>query len=219
MICSLYVQFMTTKRPSRVQIMVPIMNQLNEIKPKHLSMTAFVNEILSQAAGGLTPCVTLNLSSEQSSLETNNFKKEQEEKKNKEQSADKFSTIIYKDKEKKKTIKKSKKDLFASPNIKKEYIPQDLQVHADLIVEWWPIRHKKKATCTQAVAERIFRKLRRFTHQEQIKALEMAIIRGYKDVYKPNNEYNKEQPTNHPASKVFKASEQNWPSLKVVKND
>jgi len=109
--------------------------------------------------------------------------------------------------------------LFASPNIKKEYIPQDLQVHADLIVEWWPIRHKKKATCTQAVAERIFRKLRRFTHQEQIKALEMAIIRGYKDVYKPNNEYNKEQPMNHPQSKVFKASEQNWPSLKVVKND
>jgi len=167
----------------------------------------------------LTPYVTLNLSSEQSSLETNNLKKEQEEKKNKEQSADKFSTSIYKNKEKKKTIKKSKKDLFASPNIKKEYIPQDLQMHADLIVEWWPIRHKKKATCTQAVAERIFRKLRRFTHQEQIKALEMAIIRGYKDVYKPNNEYNKEQPTNHPASKVFKASEQNWPSLKVVKND
>ena len=213
---------MTTKRPSRVQIMVPIMNQLNEIKPKHLSMTAFINEILSQAAGGLTPYVTLNLSSEQSSLETNNLKKEQEEKKNKEQSADKFSTTIYKDKEKKKTIKKSKKDLFASPNIKKEYIPQDLQVHADLIVEWWPIRHKKKATCSEKVAQRIFKTLRSFTLDEQIRALEMAIIGGYKDVYKPNDKkfFKKEEPVvNHPASKVFKASEQNWPSLKVVKND
>ena len=78
MICSLYVQFMTTKRPSRVQIMVPIMNQLNEIKPKHLSMTAFINEILSQAAGGLTPCATINLSSEQSSLVTNKLNMQRE---------------------------------------------------------------------------------------------------------------------------------------------
>ena len=207
---------MTTNKPIRVQIKPQIVALLEPIKPEHQTMATFINDMLYRATKGLTPYVTLNLSSEQSSLETNNLKKEQEEKKNKEQSADKFSTIIYKDKEKKKTIKKSKKDLFASPNIKKEYIPQDLQVHADLIVEWWPIRHKKKATCTQAVAERIFRKLRRFTHQEQIKALEMAIIRGYKDVYKPDNQYNKEQPTNHPQSKIFKASEQNWPSLKVV---
>ena len=210
---------MTTNKPIRVQIKPQIVALLEPIKPEHQTMATFINDMLYRATKGLTPYVTLNLSSEQSSLETNNLKKEQEEKKNKEQSADKFSTSIYKNKEKKKTIKKSKKDLFASPNIKKEYIPQDLQVHADLIVEWWPIRHKKKATCTQAVAERIFRKLRKFTHQEQIKALEMAIIRGYKDVYKPDNQYNKEQPTNHPASKVFKASEQNWPSLKVVKND
>ena len=207
---------MTTNKPIRVQIKPQIVALLEPIKPEHQTMATFINDMLYRATKGLTPYVTLNLSSEQSSLETNNLKKEQEEKKNKEQSADKFSTTIYKDKEKKKTIKKSKKDLFASPNIKKEYIPQDLQVHADLIVEWWPIRHKKKATCTQAVAERIFRKLRRFTHQEQIKALEMAIIRGYKDVYKPDNQYNKEQPTNHPQSKIFKASEQNWPSLKVV---
>jgi len=210
---------MTTNKPIRVQIKPQIVALLERIKPEHQTMATFINDMLYRASKGLTPYVTLNLSSEQSSLETNNLKKEQEEKKNKEESADKFSTSIYKDKEKKKTIKKSKKDLFASPNIKKEYIPQDLQMHADLIVEWWPIRHKKKATCTQAVAERIFRKLRRFTHQEQIKALEMAIIRGYKDVYKPDNQYNKEQPTNHPQSKVFKASEQNWPSLKVVKND
>mgnify|MGYP003114023650 CR=1 FL=1 len=210
---------MTTNKPIRVQIKPQIVALLEPIKPEHQTMATFINDMLYRATKGLTPYVTLNLSSEQSSLETNNLKKEQEEKKNKEQSADKFSTIIYKDKEKKKTIKKSKKDLFASPNIKKEYIPQDLQVHADLIVEWWPIRHKKKATCSLKVANRIFDKLRTFTHQEQIKALEMAIIRGYKDVYKPDNQYNKEQPTNHPQSKVFKASEQNWPSLKVVKND
>ena len=47
----------------------------------------------------------------------------------------------------------------------------------------------------------------------------MAIIGGYKDVYQPNLQkiYKKEEISpKHPQSKVFKASEQNWPNLKVV---
>lgn len=198
---------MTTKKPIRVQIKPQIVALLEPIKPEHQTMATFINDMLYRTSKGLTAYGNMNLSSEQSSPEKTKEKKQE--------SADKFSNIesINKNKEKKKI------DPFSSAKIKKELIPDDLQRHADLIVEWWPIRHKKKATCTQAVAERIFRKLRRFTHQEQIKALEMAIIRGYLDIYKPNNEYNKEQPTNHPQSKVFKASEQNWPSLKVVKND
>ena len=47
----------------------------------------------------------------------------------------------------------------------------------------------------------------------------MAIIGGYKDVYQPNLQkiYKKEEPVvNHPASKVFKASELDWPNIKVV---
>ena len=48
----------------------------------------------------------------------------------------------------------------------------------------------------------------------------MAIIGGYKDVYKPNNKFlQKLNPTvevPHPAHKVFKASEQNWPNLNIV---
>ena len=109
--------------------------------------------------------------------------------------------------------------MFASPNIKKEYIPDDLQRHADLIVEWWPIRHKKKATCSQKVANRIFDKLRSFSLDDQIKSLEMAIIGGYKDVYQPNLQkiYKKEEPVvNHPASKVFKASDLDWPQINKV---
>ncbi len=76
--------------------------------------------------------------------------------------------------------------LFLLQRSKKELIPDDLQRHADLIVEWWPIRHKKKATCSQKVANRIFDKLRSFSLEDQIKSLEMAIIGGYKDVYEPN---------------------------------
>ena len=77
-----------------------------------------------------------------------------------------------------------------------------------MIVEWWPISHKKKATCSEKVAQRIFKTLRSFTLDEQIRALEMAIIGGYKDVYEPNLQkiYKKEEPVvNHPASRVFTA--------------
>ena len=47
----------------------------------------------------------------------------------------------------------------------------------------------------------------------------MAIIGGYKDVYEPNLQkiYKKEEPVkNHPAQKVFKASDLDWPQIKVV---
>ena len=198
---------MTTNKPIRVQIKPQIVALLEPIKPEHQTMSTFINDLLYRTSKGLTPYVTLNLSSEQSSPKKTKIKKQE--------SADKFSNIesINKNKEKKKI------DVFASPNIKKEYIPDDLQRHADLIVEWWPIRHKKKATCSQKVANRIFDKLRSFSLDDQIKSLEMAIIGGYKDVYEPNLQkiYKKEEiSAKHPQSKVFKASEQNWPNLKVV---
>ena len=198
---------MTTNKPIRVQIKPQIVALLEPIKPEHQTMSTFINDLLYRTSKGLTPYVTLNLSSEQSSPKKTKIKKQE--------SADKFSNIesINKNKEKKKF------DVFASSNIKKEYIPDDLQRHADLIVEWWPIRYKKKATCSQKVANRIFDKLRSFSLNDQIKSLEMAIIGGYKDVYEPNLQkiYKKEEiSAKHPQSKVFKASEQNWPNLKVV---
>ena len=198
---------MTTNKPIRVQIKPQIVALLEPIKPEHQTMATFINDMLFRASKGLTPYATLNLSSEQSSPEKTKIKKQE--------SADKFSNIesINKNKEKKKI------DVFASPKIKKEYIPDDLQRHADLIVEWWPIRHKKKATCSQKVANRIFDKLRSFNLDDQIKSLQMAIIGGYKDVYQPNLQkiYKKEEiSAKHPQSKVFKASELDWPQIKVV---
>ena len=198
---------MTTNKPIRVQIKPQIVALLEPIKPEHQTMATFINDMLFRASKGLTPYATLNLSSEQSSPEKTKEKKQE--------SADKFSNIesINKNKEKKKI------DPFSSANIKKELIPDDLQRHADLIVEWWPIRHKKKATCSEKVAQRIFKTLRTFTLDEQIRALEMAIIGGYKDVYKPNDKkfFKKEEPVvNHPAQKVFKASDLDWPQIKVV---
>ena len=202
-------QFMTTNQPKRVPILAQIIHQLNQVKPDHLTMTAFINDILYRTSKGLTPCANMKLSSEQSSPLINKQKKEKGEKK-KETGADNFYNIDSNNNKEKKKI-----DYFSSAKIKKELVPDDLQRHSDLIVEWWAIRHKKKATCSEKVANRIFNKLRTFTLEEQIKALEMAIIRGYKDIFKPTeNSFNKkEEPVkNHPSQKVFRASDfDSWP--------
>ena len=74
-------------------------------------------------------------------------------------------------------------DPFANPTINGRLIPDDLKEYSQLILEWWPIRHKKKATCSTKVAERIFDKLRTFTPKERKTALEKAIAGGWRDIY------------------------------------
>ena len=58
-------------------------------------------------------------------------------------------------------------DPFTYPVINGRLIPDDLKEYSQLILEWWPIRHKKKATCSRKVAERIFDRLRTFTPKDR----------------------------------------------------
>ena len=74
-------------------------------------------------------------------------------------------------------------DPFASSVISTNMIPGDLKEYADLIVEWWAVRYRKKATCSRKVAERIFDKLRTFTPRDRKKALEGAIAGGWMNIY------------------------------------
>ena len=69
---------MTTNKPIRVQIKPQIVALLEPIKPEHQTMATFINDMLFRASKGLTPCVTLNLSSEQSSPEKTKEKKTRE---------------------------------------------------------------------------------------------------------------------------------------------
>ena len=102
-------------------------------------------------------------------------------------------------------------DPFASSVISPNMIPDDLKEYAQLICEWWPIRHKKKATCSKKVAERIFDKLRTFTPKDRKKALEGAIAGGWMNIYEIKQSKFTEEPKNHPAAKVFKASDSDMP--------
>jgi hypothetical protein len=97
-------------------------------------------------------------------------------------------------------------DPFASSVISPNMIPDDLKEYAQLICEWWPIRHKKKATCSKKVAERIFDKLRTFTPKDRKKALEGAIAGGWMNIYEiKQSKFTEEPKNNHPAQRVFTA--------------
>ena len=97
-------------------------------------------------------------------------------------------------------------DPFANPTINGRLIPDDLKEYSQLILEWWPIRHKKKATCSTKVAERIFDKLRTFTPKERKTALEKAIAGGWRDIYEIKQSNIAEEPkNNHPAHRIFTA--------------
>ena len=97
-------------------------------------------------------------------------------------------------------------DPFTFFTISPDLIPEDLKEYADLIIEWWPIRKKKGASCTESVANRIFNTLRSFPSQDRKEALEKAITAGWKDIYPLKKGYKPEEPkNNHPASRVFTA--------------
>ena len=99
-------------------------------------------------------------------------------------------------------------DPFANPIINGRLIPDDLKEYSQLILEWWPIRHKKKATCSTKVAERIFDKLRTFTPKERKTALEGAIAGGWMNIYERKQSNIAEEPkSNHPSHRVFTAKD------------
>jgi len=122
-----------------------------------------------------------------------------------------FIRLILKQKMKSAAKRKPKaltngSDPFASSVISANMIPDDLKEYAQLICEWWPVRHKKKATCSTKVAERIFNKLRTFTPKDRKKALEGAIAGGWMNIYEIKESYKTEEPkNNHPQNRVFTA--------------
>jgi hypothetical protein len=120
-----------------------------------------------------------------------------------------FIRVILKQKMKSAAKRKPKSvasDPFSYYIINPEVIPDDLKEYADLLIEWWPIRKKKGASCTQSVANRIFNTLRSFPSQDRKQALENAITGGWKNIYELKKGYKPEEPQFKP--KYFKASDQ-----------
>ena len=122
----------------------------------------------------------------------------------------KVSTVVRNLIRKAMKVKSKRKSTVSDPFsyyiINPEVIPDDLKEYADLLIEWWPKRKKKGASCTQSVANRIFDKLRSFPTQDRKQALENAITAGWKNIYELKKSYKPEEPkNNHPQSRVFTA--------------
>jgi hypothetical protein len=134
-----------------------------------------------------------------------------DEARGEELSVPQYIRLILKQKKKSSAKRKPKaltngSDPFASAVISVNMIPGDLKEYADLIVEWWAIRHRNRATCSTSVSERIFKKLRTFPPQGKKNALEKAIAGGWKDIYEiKESKFTEEPKNNHPASRVFTA--------------
>ena len=134
-----------------------------------------------------------------------------DEARGEELSVPQYIRLILKQKKKSSAKRKPKaitngSDPFSSAVISVNMIPGDLKKYADLIVEWWAIRHRNKATCSTSVSERIFKKLRTFPPQGKKNALEKAIAGGWKDIYEiKESKFTEEPKNNHPASRVFTA--------------
>ena len=134
-----------------------------------------------------------------------------DEARGEELSVPQYIRLILKQKKKSSAKRKPKaitdgSDPFASSVISPNMIPGDLKEYADLIVEWWAVRHRNKATCSKSVSERIFKKLRTFPPQGKKNALEKAIAGGWKDIYEiKESKFTEEPKNNHPASRVFTA--------------
>ena len=112
------------------------------------------------------------------------------------------------EKMKRKKVKTSQSvdDPFKNSCITADLIPDDLKQYSELFIEWWPIRKQKGGSCTESVANRIFKTLRSFPSQDRKEALEKAITGGWKDIYPLKKGYKPEEPkNNHPASRVFTA--------------
>ena len=118
------------------------------------------------------------------------------------------SLVWEKMKRKKPKPSQPNNDPFANPIINGRLIPDDLKEYSQLILEWWPIRYKNKATCSTSVAERIFKKLRTFTPKDRKIALEKAIAGGWRDIYEIKQSKIAEEPkNNHPSHRVFTAKD------------
>ena len=135
-----------------------------------------------------------------------------DEARGEELSVPQYIRLILKQKKKSSAKRKPKSvasDPFSYYTINPEVIPNDLKEYADLLIEWWPIRKKKGASCTTSVAERIFKTLRSFPSQDRKEALEKAITGGWKDIYPLKKGYKPEEPQFKP--KYFKASDNEMP--------
>ena len=171
-----------------------VINKVLAVKPGRKSLTAFLEDLLDQT---LDPGFNLGKPSPPAPgapvLPSSDLNKEEERAR---------ETPV--------SPRVHPADPFRLKAISAHMVPDDLRASADLFCEWWSVRGKG-AVRSIKVAGREFEKLRTFKPADRSAALQKAIAGGWKQLYEPKDlkSFNTatEPVSNHPAHKVFKASD------------
>ena len=180
---------MTTFQP---KIDSEVMQSIDEIKPKYITTTAFINQLLEEA------------------IEYKQLKKQN------------MFNYIYTLNNKNINLEEQNKEPKEKINKKEKVIPEDLKNYTELIRSFWKVKKGSKSiqAWKQQITE--YRKfLSKYNSKVLIEQLENGILNGtwcsltvknYEQYYLKNNKFSPPEPVEkHPSGRVFKASEQDLP--------
>ena len=180
---------MTTFQP---KIDSEVLQSIDEIKPKYITTTAFINQLLEEA------------------IEYKQLKKQN------------MFNYIYTLNNKNINLEEQNKEPKEKINKKEKVIPEDLKNYTELIRSFWKVKKGSKSiqAWKQQITE--YRKfLSKYNSKVLIEQLENGILNGtwcsltvknYEQYYLKNNKFSPPEPVEkHPSGRVFKASEQDLP--------
>ena len=185
---------------TRIAIDQAILDRLDEIRPQYMDRTTFINFQLDST-------LTLNSPSAQARGPWGGGDLRKEDDRAREELINRPPS----------PAPKAPKDPWTLKTVNPALVPEELNAVAEKFVEWWSVR-SKGAVRTSSVARREFSKLLAWDAKDRAKALEKAIASGWKQLYEPQDlrptqgHYGAPE-TPHPASKVFKASDLDWPEV------
>jgi hypothetical protein len=184
---------MTTFQP---KIDSEVLQSIDEIKPKYITTTAFINQLLEEGIE-YKKLKKQNMFNYIYTLKNENINLEEQ-----------------KEEQKEKINKKEKPE--------EKVIPEDLKPYTELIKNFWKV--KKGSKSVQAWKQQIteYRKfIDKYNSRILIEQLETGILNGtwcsltvknYEQYYLKNNKFTPPEPVEkHPSGRVFKASEQSLP--------
>ena len=169
-----------------------VWESIDEIKPKYITTTAFINQLLEEG------------------IEYKKLKKQN------------MFNYIYTLNNKNINLEEQNEEPKEKINKKERVIPDDLKPFTELINDFWQVKKGSKSFRAWKQQNTEYRKfIDKYNSKVLTEQLEAGILNGtwaslsvknYEQYYLKNNKFKPPEPIeNHPNQKVFKASDQNLP--------
>ena len=190
----------------QIRLDAEVLRLAEQQKPSFLETSQYIGLLVQKALTGVDPLNTLGARPAGAGSLSSVVNKEEEERAR----AELINRPLT-------PAPKAPKDPWTLKKVSPALVPEELNAVAELFCEWWAARDKG-STRTESVAKREFKKLLAWTPEDRTKALQAAIASGWKQLYEPKpnkpaqGHYGASE-TPHPASKVFKASDLDWPEV------